>query len=178
MSDCACSMVLPPILTVPTSGTVTPPSSLTRRGAVRSDGGVTVPLVGTVKIGGKTIEQAQSLIREQLLQGYLVNPRVTITVTEATKKSFYVLGQVAKPGPYPIAAGESITLVQAIAMAGGATSKGKLSGVIVKRPGPEKESVFSDLDVKAMQQGLTKGRDYNQFDILPEDTITVPESIF
>jgi polysaccharide export outer membrane protein len=153
-------------------------SDLTAPRRVGEDGGVTVPLVGSIKIGGKTIEQAQALIREQLLNGYLVNPRVTITVTEATKKSFYVLGQVAKPGPYPIAAGESITLVQAIAMAGGATSKGKLTGVIVKRPGPEKESVFSNLDVKAMQQGLTKGKDYNQFDILPEDTITVPESIF
>ena len=153
-------------------------ADLTAPRRVSENGGVTVPLVGSVKVGGKTIEQAQTLIREELLKGYLVNPRVTITVTEATKKSFYVLGQVAKPGPYPIAAGESITLVQAIAMAGGATSKGKMTGVIVKRPGPEKEVVFSGLNVKAMQQGSTPGKEYNQFDILPEDTITVPESIF
>lgn len=151
---------------------------LTALRRVAEDGAVTVPLVGTVKIGGKTIEQAQTLVREELLKGYLVNPRVTITITEATKKSFYVLGQVAKPGPYPIAAGESITLVQAIAMAGGATGKGKMKGVIVKRPGPDRERVYSSLDVEAMQQGLTKGAASNQFEILPEDTITVPEKIF
>ena len=151
-------------------------ADLTAPRRVSEDGGVTVPLVGNVKVGGKTIEQAQTLIREELLKGYLVNPRVTVTVTEATKKSFYVLGQVAKPGPYPIAAGESLTLVQAIAMAGGATAKGKLTGVIVKRSRPDRELVFSGLDVKAMQQG--EGKASNQFEILPEDTITVPESLF
>lgn len=151
---------------------------LTAPRRVGEDGGVTVPLVGNIRIGGKTIEQAQLLVREELLKGYLVNPRVTITVTEATKKSFYVLGQVAKPGPYPIAAGESINLVQAIGMAGGVTSKGKIKGVIVKRPGPDRELIFSNLDVESMQQGLTKGKNSNQFEILPEDTITVPEKIF
>ena len=145
---------------------------------VSEDGVVSVPLLGGLKVGGKTVEQAQDIVRDGLLKGFLVNPRVTITVTEATKKSFYVLGQVAKPGPYPIAAGESITLVQAIAMAGGATGKGKLTSVIVKRPGPERESIFSNLDVNAMSKGETKGKKFNQFEVLPDDTITVPESLF
>ena len=65
---------------------------------VASDGTATFPLLGTVNLGGKTLEEASAHIRDLLSKDYLVNPQVTITMLEYSKRRFTVLGQVQKPG--------------------------------------------------------------------------------
>jgi polysaccharide export outer membrane protein len=141
---------------------------------VAEDGTITIPLIGRVKVAGRTAQQAGDMIRDELEKGYLVNPRVNVTVVEYSKRCFTVLGQVAKPGPYPMTGVETVTLVQAIAAAGGPTGKGNLSKVTVTRPTVEGNLVYRELDAKAMSRGRTPG----QFEVRAGDTITVAERIF
>jgi protein involved in polysaccharide export with SLBB domain len=74
---------------------------------IAKDGSSIFPLLGTVQLGGKTVEQATASVRELLAKDYLVNPQVTITVLEYAKRRFTVLGQVLKPGSYEIPSEES-----------------------------------------------------------------------
>src|SRR6185503_12481840 len=85
------------------------------------DGSSTFPLLGVVNLAGKTVEEAAASLRDALGKDYLVNPQITLTVVEYAKRRFTVLGQVQKPGSYELPSEESVTLLQAIAMAGGFT---------------------------------------------------------
>src|SRR5204863_2455678 len=128
---------------------------------------------GVIKLGGKTVEQAANLIRDELGKDYLVNPQVTLTVIEYAKRRFTVLGQVQKPGTFEIPNEESVTMLQAIAMAGGYTRLANKANVTVTRMTGGRKVNFS-LDVNE----ATKALDTKPFEILPEDTITVSERVF
>lgn len=141
---------------------------------VSEDGTVSLPLLERVGVGGKTVEEATALVREKLARDYLVNPQVTVTVTKPRTKKFTVLGEVQKPGPYEISAMNRLTLVEAIATAGGRSGKGNLSRVAVSRQVEGRTVVFNDLDVNAMSRHQGSA----QFEVLDGDTITVKEKIF
>ena len=140
---------------------------------IARDGTTSFPLIGVIKLGGKTVEQAANLIRDELAKDYLVNPQVTLTVIEYAKRRFTVLGQVQKPGTFEIPNEESVTLLQAIAMAGGYTRLANKANVTVTRTANGKKATFS-LDVNHATSDLK----VQPFIIIPDDTITVPERIF
>src|SRR5271170_6053271 len=106
---------------------------LETKARVGQDGTISFPLIGVVPIGGKTVEQAGALIREKLDKDYLVNPQITLIVVEYSKRRFIVLGQVQKPGSFEIPSEESVTLLEAIAMAGGYTRLADKANVKVTR---------------------------------------------
>lgn len=140
---------------------------------ISGDGKANFPLIGSVKLGGLSIADAVNLLQQRYLDGYLVNPQVSITVRAYAKKRFTVLGQVQKPGSYNVEGSEEITLLQAIGMAGGFTRIADPTKVTVKRRQGGKESVVR-LDAKKMARG-----DSDTFFIIrPGDVITVAESIF
>ena len=140
---------------------------------IGKDGTTSFPLIGVIHIGGKTVDQASKIIRDRLAQNFLVNPQVTLTILEYSKRRFTVLGQVQKPGTYEIPGEESVTLLQAIAMAGGYTRLANKANVTVSRRGNGKQIAYN-LDAKS----ATNESDTKPFEIFPEDTITVPERIF
>jgi polysaccharide export outer membrane protein len=140
---------------------------------VSRDGSVTLPLLGTVSIGGKSREQSASLIRELLAAKYLVNPQVTVDVVEYSKRRFTVLGQVQRPGTYEFPGDESINLLQAISMAGGYTRLGNSSKVSVQRGEGTEKKIFK-LDADSM----AKDAEVKGFEIQPDDTISVAEKVF
>ena len=140
---------------------------------IAKDGTTSFPLIGVVRLGGKSINQATAVIREALGKDYLVNPQVTLSVVEYAKRRFTVLGQVQKPGTFEIPNEETVTLLQAIAMAGGYTRLANRGGVIVTRALAGRKTTHT-LDVKL----ATSDADSKPFEILPEDTITVPERLF
>jgi protein involved in polysaccharide export with SLBB domain len=146
---------------------------LETRMRIAKDGTSNFPLIGVVQLGGKTLNQASALIRNALGRDYLVNPQVTITIVEYAKRRFTVLGQVQKPGTFEIPNEESVSLLQAIAMAGGYTRLANRGGVIVTRNVAGRKTTHS-VDVR-MTTGDADGK---PFEILPEDTITVPERLF
>jgi protein involved in polysaccharide export with SLBB domain len=140
---------------------------------IAKDGTASFPLIGVIQIGGKTVEQATALIRDLLDKDFLVNPQVTLTVVEYAKRRFTVLGQVQKPGAYEIPNEESVSLLQAIAMAGGYTRLANPGRITISRTsGVQKTTLM--VDGRAMASDSTM----KSFVVYPEDTITVAERVF
>lgn len=140
---------------------------------ISKDGTATFPLIGPVKIGGKSPQDAAKLIRDLLAKDYLVNPQVNLTVMEYAKRRFVVLGQVQRPGSYDMPDRDSMRLLQAIGMAGGYTRIADPGKIMLKRSVGGKEEIFK-LNAKSMAKGDSKA----EFEVLPGDVITVGESIF
>ena len=136
---------------------------------IESDGTSTFPLLGTIKLGGKTVEEAMVYIRDLLGRDYLVNPQVTITVLEYAKRRFSVLGQVQKPGAYEIPSEESVNLLEAIAMAGGFTRLANTTKITITRHVGDKKANFV-LDAKEVAKDV-------EFIVQPDDTIMIPQRI-
>lgn len=140
---------------------------------VSRDGTVTFPLIGVVKVAGQTPQGAAKLVRDLLAKDYLVNPQVNLTVMEYSKRRFIVLGQVQRPGAFDMPDRDSVTLLQAIGMAGGYTRIADPSRITVKRTGGGKDGLFK-LNAKRMANGDAAA----EFEVRAGDVITVGESIF
>lgn len=140
---------------------------------VSGDGTAIFPMIGRVHIADKTVGEATELLRQRYMSGYLTNPQVNLTVRTYSRKLFTILGQVQRPGTYPIEGSESVSLLQAIGMAGGYTRIANPSKVILKRREGQQENVY-EFNAKKMAR---TGAD-STFRILPGDIITVSESIF
>jgi len=115
---------------------------------VRLDGMITVPLVGDVKAAGKTTEQIATEVRTRL-RPFLEMPQVTITVSQAVSARFYVIGEVTTSGAFPLTG--RITVLQALALAGGFREFAKRERIVVvrERRGERKAIPFNFRDLEA-----------------------------
>src|SRR5690606_3687063 len=122
---------------------------LSRTVRVNSNGQISLPLIGGVMAGGKTIPEVEDAIAAALEQGYLQDPQVTVFVKEFTSQRVTLEGALEKPGIYPLTG--KTTLLQAIAMAQGVSELADLSGVIVFRQidGKRAGAVFDLAQVRA-----------------------------
>jgi polysaccharide export outer membrane protein len=145
---------------------------MTTQVRIGKDGSVTLPLLGSVVIGGKTVEEATSLITELLDKDYLVKPQVSLTIFEYSKRRFTILGQVQRPGTYEIPNEEEVTLLRAIAMAGGYTRIGAPWKITLQRIVDGEQKILK-LDADAM----SKDKRAKPFPIKADDTITVGEKL-
>ncbi|TDU71377.1 polysaccharide export outer membrane protein [Prosthecobacter fusiformis] len=146
---------------------------LNRQDRLVSDGTIMMPLIGRIKVAGQTSVQAAESIRRALAADYLVNPQVSVSITEAVQETFTVLGQVASPGAYPLPAGGRISLLQAIGSAGGFTRLASPGRITVKRQENGKEMVY-----KVDGKSQAKSEQVVRFEVRAGDVITVPESFF
>jgi len=96
---------------------------------VNDQGLVSLPLIGQVKVGGLTINEAQDLITQKYGKDYLVNPRVNVEVLNY--RPFFILGEVKSPGSYPYVSG--MTVLNAVALAGGYTPRANRNNISIKR---------------------------------------------
>jgi polysaccharide export outer membrane protein len=125
---------------------------------VSSTGMIALPLIGEVGAAGKTVPQFTADVESRLRRGYLKNPRVNVEV--ANYRPFFILGEVGKPGSYPYVNG--MTVLNAVAMAGGYTYRADQDGVTVTHAGdPKKEE-----DVRENAA------------VMPGDILRVPERLF
>ncbi|AEG02600.1 polysaccharide biosynthesis/export family protein [Methylomonas methanica] len=85
---------------------------------VSPDGTISFPLVGIVQAAGKTTDELQNVLREQLEQ-YIPGPEVNISLLTVEGNQVFVIGEVARPGPYVMTA--NLDVMQALSMAGGLT---------------------------------------------------------
>ena len=119
--------------------------NLRREVRVNSRGAISLPLIGTVIVGGLTGEEAETLIAEKYGKDYLQDPQVSLFIKEYTSQRITLEGAVAKPGIYPIRGDTS--LMQAIAIGGGQGQLSDLHEVLVyRREGGEKKIYTYDLD--------------------------------
>jgi protein involved in polysaccharide export with SLBB domain len=140
---------------------------------VAEDGTITFPLIGKIKVQDRTPQEAATLIRERLMDGYLKNPQITVTVIDHNKRRFTVLGQVQRPGSYDMPDRDSLSLLQGIGMAGGYTSIANPKKIILKRRVNGRETVY-----KVNAEKMASGDVSSTFQVLPGDVITVTESWF
>jgi polysaccharide export outer membrane protein len=103
---------------------------LTQTVLVQPDGTFTYPLVGRVKGSEMTPAELEKKIGILLARGFIRNPQVTVVVQEYRSKTAYVVGEVARPGPYPLSGRTS--LVEVLARAGPTPNAG--AEVVVVRP--------------------------------------------
>lgn len=145
---------------------------MTTDARVSNDGTILVPLIGNVRVAGGSVQDAAQSIRLKLKKGYFVDPQVTITVTEFSRRRFTVIGQVQHGGTFNLPDQSTLDLLQAIGIAGGYTKIANPGKITVQRKTGGKASTFK-LNAKAMAEGKDQ-----PFEILPGDIITVGESIF
>jgi polysaccharide export outer membrane protein len=101
---------------------------------IRPDGKITLPLAGDIPAAGRTSVELRDAIAAALDE-YIAKPVVTVIVTETAPQLVYVTGEVNKPGALALVNGQ-MTILQAIAMAGGFTDFAKKGDVRILRKGP------------------------------------------
>lgn len=105
-------------------------AEVSRTVTVRSDGKISLPLVGEMQAEGKTPKQLQEDIRTKL-GGFISDPEVTLIVQEVRSHRFNILGQVQRPGSYVLTS--STTVLDAIALAGGFRDFAKQKAIYILR---------------------------------------------
>jgi polysaccharide export outer membrane protein len=139
---------------------------LSRDVSVRLDGKITVPLIGDIQASGRTPSQLAGEV-EAALKRYISSPQVTLGVLETKNALFYVLGEVTRPGAYPLTG--RVTVLQGLALAGGFREFAKTDNIVVirqRRDGEQIQAVNYD--------ELKNGRNLDQNVVLrPGDTIVV-----
>jgi polysaccharide export outer membrane protein len=100
---------------------------------VRPDGKITLPLIGDLDASGKTPVELRDALQTALKE-YVNNPVVTVIVVEATSAQAHVMGEVNHQGPVTLQG--NMTVVQALALAGGLTDWANASNIRILRNGP------------------------------------------
>jgi len=95
---------------------------LTRRVRVGLDGHISFPFVGEINVKGLTVLELKKELERRLGDGYIIDPHVSINVTDVKSQRFFVVGKVQKPGTYPLT--KPITVTEAISIAGGLFQEG------------------------------------------------------
>ncbi len=135
---------------------------------VRPDGMITIPLVGEIKAVGLTPTQLQDQITASL-QKVMSDPQVSVIVVSVNSLSFNIMGQVAKPGYYPIT--RHITVLDAIAMAGGFRDFAKQKKIYVLRTAPDGKEQRLKFNYKEVIKGKNMAQNIT---LLPHDTLVIP----
>lgn len=106
---------------------------------VRPDGKISLPLLNDVQAAGLTPAQLAAQVTESLKK-YVTNPQVTVIVTAINSQRVYILGEVTRPGAFPLLPGMSV--LQALSSAGGFTQFAKVKSIFVRRLEDGKESKY------------------------------------
>ena len=135
---------------------------------VRSDGKISLPLIGEVQASGKTPVQLKDDISSRL-KAYLSTPDVTVTVLQMNSQKFNILGRVSKPGSFPLQ--ETTTVLDAIASAGGFLDFAKQKNIYILR----KNSAGETTRIPFNYKDVIKGNHPEQnIQLKANDTIVVP----
>jgi polysaccharide export outer membrane protein len=113
--------------------------NLQRQVLVLPDGMITFPLAGELEAAGRTTRELEATIAEQL-ERYIPDALVTVAVANAAGNKIYVLGEVNRPGEYPIT--RPLDVMQALTLAGGLTAYASQNKIkVLRREGTDEEQV-------------------------------------
>jgi protein involved in polysaccharide export with SLBB domain len=134
------------------------------------DGTIDFPYIGRVEVAGSRPGEVQRAITTKLKEGYMVAPQVSVMVKEWNSRKISVLGQVNKPGP--ISYFPKMTIMDAIAAAGGFTPVAAQNQVKLRR------DINGKVESATLRVGdISEGRSPNVV-LLPRDVLFVDERIF
>lgn len=125
---------------------------------VPESGKVSLPLIGSIDVGGKTTQQVEDMVRGVLSQGYVNNPRLSVTIF--SYRPIFIRGAVRTTGAFPYT--EGLTIAKAIALAGGSKNSAKQQGISILRDG------------QTVQENLALDSTYQ---VASGDVITIDEEI-
>jgi polysaccharide export outer membrane protein len=158
-------------------------ADLSQEIAVPPSGTFGYPLIGEVRAVGRTVQQLEKEMTQRLADGYIVNPRLTITVSQYRSRHVYVFGEVQVPGVYPLR--YNATLLELLSQAKGLAPSAGWYALIVRgsqklasttrRPGagsPDHATIRVDLE-KLFAGELTQ-----PIQIYSGDSIHVPKAGF
>lgn len=132
---------------------------------------ITLPLIGTVDLRGKSLRQAEDLIRDLYDRDFLVNPQVNVVVIEYAKRTVNVIGQVNNPGAVLFPQEQGLTLLDAISRAGGFSRLANRSQVKLTRTHADGRTDTYIINA----DDLIKGSSSNNWPLLANDIVFVPE---
>lgn len=147
---------------------------LTTKTRVTADGFITFPLIGKVAVAGLTVPELEQKLKELLEKDYLVNAQVLAFIEEYNSRQVSVIGEVKSPGKYTLPGEKEMTLMQAIAMAGGFTKFADLTKTKVMRVEDGKKKTIT-INAKDITERGDKDKDIT---LQAEDIVVVPESFF
>ena len=139
---------------------------------VASDSTIDFPLVGRILVGGRQPQEISQAIRQALIDlEFLRDPQVTVRVTQYRSKKISVLGQVQHPGTFDWE--EGVTMIQAVALAGGFGPLADRNQTQLTRVTQDGEEISVLVPVEEIEEG-------RQPDILlqPNDRISVPQRFY
>ena len=141
---------------------------LRREVVIDGQGMVAYPMAGPVSAEGLTTTELASVLEERLRAAAIRDPRVSVNVVTPTSNVLTVDGQVKRPGLFPVY--RDMSLLQAVALAGGENDFAKMSTVLIFRKvgGQQYVGLY---DVRAIRYG-----NYDDPRVYPEDKIVVSES--
>jgi polysaccharide export outer membrane protein len=150
--------------------------------SVEADGTISFPLIGRTKVGGLTVQAAERSLQKILADGFVNKPQVSIAVEQYRSQQIFVMGQVRQPGSLPFTGG--MTLLEALARAGGANESAGSEAVVVRPPeggtvtGPllPGESGDSSHVSRINLDELEGGGSPAAISLEPGDTIYVPKA--
>lgn len=136
---------------------------------VSDTGEISLPLIGQVKVGGLSVAAAEKVVKQKLVDGSFYNdPQVSIFEKEYSTQGISVLGEVQKPGVYPLLG--TRTLFDAISAAGGTNPKAGKTVMVTHRDHPDQpKTVTLPYDEAGIQHG-------DNIEILPGDTVVVSKA--
>jgi polysaccharide export outer membrane protein len=141
---------------------------LSRQVPVRPDGMISLPLLGDIKATGLTPLQLQDQLTNDPKK-YISDPQVTVIVSQVNSLAFNVVGEVLKPGYYPLT--RRMTVLDAIAMAGGFRDFAKVKKIYVLRTEADGKQVRLPFNYK----NVVKGKNASQnIELQPRDTLVIP----
>ena len=141
---------------------------LSRSIPVRSDGKISLPLVGELQAAGRTPLQLEHEIALSL-KDYMTAPEVTVIIEQINSKKFNILGQVLKPGSYSLAL--ATTVMDAIATAGGLRDFAKKEDIYILRQLPDGTESHIRFNYKSFIKGKNPAQNIK---LEPHDTVIVP----
>lgn len=130
---------------------------------VHSDGKITFPLIGDLAAANKTPVEVEKEIGEALKK-YIVNPLVTVTVQAVVSRRYYMDGEIARAGEYPLPA--PVTVLEAISRAGGLRDFANSKKIVILRKGKR---------IRFNYKEVTHGKKLDQnIQVEPGDHIIIP----
>ena len=155
-------------------------ADLTGKFTVQPDGAITLPLVGRVKAAGLSLRGFETQLTRALADGFLIEPRVAVTLDSFRGRRVFIFGAVSTPGPYALTEGQ--TLIEALVRAGYASA----SQVVVVRPkrpsaGPTLPENAGDAEVirvnlKELEKDVEQGSLARNIPLHDGDTVFIPRS--
>ena len=140
-----------------------------KRAQVDTGGSVVLPMVGSVKVSGLTVEEASGRIQGAFGE-HMVQPEVGVNMVEARGRRFFIMGEVTNPGAYNVAG--QVDIVEGVLIAGGFTQDADEDSIIILRRDPNRR-------VRSNLEDLIENAQFVQnITLQPYDIVYVPPHMF